>query len=148
VATAPAATAWGNQAVPSPAGGPQTSGSPTAQEAGPASGSFLGTAAAAAAGVVGGALLMNSLRGLFGGQQGHGGLNPSGQSGSPWGSGGGSGGDLSRQAGIDDIGRGGTQRAGLFDTAQNEPTQSDDADSDTEGDDDFGDDFGGDIDTA
>ena len=39
------------------------------QQPAPAGGSFLGTAAATAAGVIGGALLMNSLRGMFGGQQ-------------------------------------------------------------------------------
>ena len=91
-------------------------------------GSFLGTAAATAAGVVGGALLMNSFRGMFGGQQ------PGGQShsafdqptgGAPWGAGNGSSSDLARQAGLDDIGSsgrerrlttiGGSERAGLFD---------------------------------
>ena len=97
-------------------------------------GSFLGTAAAAAAGVVGGALLMNSFRGMFGGHQGQafGGSDSGG--GAPWGpSAGGS--DLARQAGVDDIGRGGrtaalddadsSQRAGLFDTAQNDDANVD-----------------------
>lgn len=71
-------------------------------------GSFLGTAAAAAAGAIGGALLMNSMRGMTGGDRsgqaladsGHGG----GGGGLPWGRSGG-GDELSRQAGLDDIGR-------------------------------------------
>ena len=110
--------------------------------------SFLGTAAATVAGVVGGALLMNSFRGMFGGQQ-------PGQSqsafdqptgGAPWGPGAG-GSDLAREAGIDDIGRSGrtaayddpgSDRAGLFDVAQN-----DDADLDDGGD--FGGDGGSDA---
>ncbi|HWV54939.1 DUF2076 domain-containing protein [Pseudorhodoplanes sp.] len=82
--------------------------------AGGAGGSFLGTAAAAAAGVIGGTLLMNSLKGMFGGDQAHahglGNLgsqqaetNPSGAN--PWGDAGSGGGDLSRQAGIDSIGK-------------------------------------------
>jgi hypothetical protein len=70
-------------------------------------GSFLGTAAAAAVGAIGGSLLMNSMRGMTGG--GHSGqaLADTGQGGggSPWGNSGGGGGELARQAGIDDIGR-------------------------------------------
>jgi uncharacterized protein len=125
-------------------------------------GSFLGTAAASAAGVVGGALLMNSFRGMFGGGQqggGQGGGNRAfdqGGGGSPWspGAGGGSG-DLSRQAGIEDIGSGGrsaaldetggSQRQGMFDVAQNDASADDD--SDTEDDGDFDGDSG-DTDTA
>src|SRR3954468_15045184 len=70
-------------------------------------GSFLGTAAATAAGVIGGSLLASSMRGMMGG---HGSsaapFDPSGGSrgGSPWG-GSAAGGELSRQAGVDDIGR-------------------------------------------
>jgi hypothetical protein len=71
-------------------------------------GSFLGTAAAAAAGVVGGSLLLNGIRSMMGGQHGaaQAALDPNaGTTGSsPWG-GSSSGGDLSRQAGLDDIGR-------------------------------------------
>ncbi len=70
-------------------------------------GSFLGTAAAAAAGVIGGSLLLGGIRNAMGGAApgGHGALDPnSGGAGSPW-SGGSSGGELSRQAGLDDIGR-------------------------------------------
>jgi hypothetical protein len=122
-------------------------GQPQPQSAGS---SFLGTAAATVAGVVGGALLMNSFRGMFGGQQpgqSHSAFDqPNG--GAPWGPGA-SGSDLSRDAGLDDIGKSGRtaaydepaspDRAGLFDVAQN----------DTQDDGDFGDfDLGGDSDTA
>ena len=76
-------------------------------------GSFLGTAAAAAAGVIGGSMLMDGIRGMTGGRPGGGhGLTDQAHAaggdrgGSPWGNSGGSGGgDLARQAGIDDIGR-------------------------------------------
>ena len=110
-------------------------------------GSFLGTAAAAAAGVVGGSLLLGSIRSMMGGG--------SHQSfGDTAGSGGGvedrrpssdqSGGDLARDAGINDIGSSGhraddNSRAGLFDTASNDDDH-DDMDPDS-------DDFGGDGDS-
>ncbi len=78
-------------------------------------GSFLGTAAATAAGVIGGSLLFNSIGSLFGG--GHGGsafgnTRDNDASGSPWDSNS-SGGDLSRDAGVNDIGA--DRSAGLFD---------------------------------
>jgi hypothetical protein len=114
------------------------------QEQGSSGGSFLGTAAATAAGVIGGALLMNSLRGMFGGGQGQGhgqgqgqahrALDP-GQGGSPWAPPAG-GGDLAREAGIDDIGGAGghtasqgdgSQRAGLFDVASNDEINDENA---------------------
>lgn len=73
-------------------------------------GSFLGTAAAAAVGVVGGSMLANSLRSMMGGgsgnQQSFGDTaNHSGgiEDRRPWG-GDQSGGDLAREAGINDIG--------------------------------------------
>jgi len=109
-------------------------------------GSFLGTAAAAAAGVVGGSLLLGSIRSMMGGSH---------QSfGDTAGSGGGvedrrplsdqSGGDLAREAGINDIGSSGrgadnNSRAGLFDSASNDDDH-DDADLDS-------DDFDGDGDS-
>jgi uncharacterized protein len=117
-------------------------------------GSFLGTAAATAAGVVGGALLANSFRGMFGGGQGQGQSQSAFDSagsggGSPWG-GNLSGSDLAREAGVNDISgsgrtaayddRGGSDRAGLFDTAQNDV---DDGDYDDGGD--FGGDGGSDT---
>jgi uncharacterized protein len=123
-------------------------------------GSFLGTAAATAAGVVGGALLMNSFRGMFGGGgqsggaqgQSHSALDSSGGGGgSPWG-GNVSGSGIARDAGVNDIaggGRmasndgGGSDRAGLLDTAQNETGEASDFDdSDTDDGGDFGDDGG------
>jgi hypothetical protein len=115
-------------------------------------GSFLGTAAAAAAGVVGGGLLMNSIRGMMGGghQSGFGdsaGLGGGGGR-TPW-SADQSGSDLSRDAGINDIGSGGhraddNSRAGFFDQASNDDhNDHDDMDMDSG---DF--DGGGDSDTA
>ena len=87
-------------------GGPMAGG-PMAGMAGGGS-SFLGTAAAAAAGVVGGSLLLNGIRSMMGGQHGAQAAafdpNAGSAGASPWGGGSG-GGDLSRQAGLDDIGR-------------------------------------------
>jgi hypothetical protein len=139
-----AASPWGNTGA-QPAG---YAAAPQAPEP-LAGGSFLGTAAATAAGVVGGALLMNSFRGMFGGHNsGHSAFD-SGNAGTPWGPSA-SGSDLARDAGINDIGSSGrtagsddSQRAGLFDVAQN------DGDSDFADDaDDGGFDLGGDSDTA
>lgn len=101
-------------------------------------GGFLGTAAAVAAGAIGGGLLMNGIRSAMGGQSGGGPFagafdqlsGKSGEAGgapgggAPWGGGGSE--ELSRQAGLDDIGRGGGQRF-----AQNE-AEADDADLDAE----------------
>jgi hypothetical protein len=119
--------------------------------------SFLGTAAAAAAGVIGGSMLMSSIRGLMGGggHQSFGDAGGLGGGGGPWGGSDASGGDLARQAGLEDIGRGGGgndrgffggddqgRGQGLFDTAGR-------GDDPSPGDDDgFGaDDFGGDGDS-
>jgi hypothetical protein len=119
-------------------------------------GSFLGTAAAAAAGMVGGSLLLGSIRGMMGGgghQQSFGDTANAGDSGGhrgsiedrrPWADQ--SGGDLAKEAGINDIGSsgrqasndGGSSRSGLFDTASNDDGDDhDDMDMDS---DDFGDD--------
>ena len=89
-------------------------------------GSFLGTAAAAAVGVVGGSMLLGSIRSMMGGnhqsfgdQAGHGGGIEDRR---PWADQ--SGGSLARDAGIDDIGssndRAGSSHAGLFDSASND----------------------------
>ena len=87
-------------------GGPMAGGPMAGGMAG-GGGSFLGTAAAAAAGVVGGSLLLNGIRSMMGGQHGTAQAafdpNASTTGSSPWG-GSSSGGDLSRQAGLDDIG--------------------------------------------
>jgi uncharacterized protein len=107
-------------------------------------GSFLGTAAAAAAGVIGGSLLMSSIRSLMGHPQGaHAAFDPaSGASGSsPW-----SGsGELAREAGVGDIGR--TPSSG-DDTASRSygalDERGNDDEPDDQGADDFDDDGGGD----
>jgi len=88
-------------------------------------GSFLGTAAAAAAGMIGGSLMLDGIRSMMGG--GHGAFaavdpayGAARELGSPWGNG---GGDLARQAGIDDIGRNpsaANKGFGLFDNAPDE----------------------------
>jgi uncharacterized protein len=110
--------------------------------------SFLGTAAAAAAGVIGGSLLMNGIRSAMGGHQAgpfsgaFDSLNRGGQS--PWG-GGAAGSDLSRDAGLGDIG---SRRAGAFDQAQQDRDDDEDADADEMDDTDFASDDGGSDDTA
>ncbi|RTL48398.1 MAG: DUF2076 domain-containing protein [Bradyrhizobiaceae bacterium] len=137
-------------------GGPQPAGGGS---------SFLGTAAAAAAGVIGGSLLMNSIRGLgggFGGGLGGGSqqsLASGGDRASPWGNSSDSNlsdSSLARDAGINDIGRtsGSDNRQPAFDQAQADAAQDaeqdryDDQDNYAGGDfddDDFDDgDFGGD----
>jgi len=118
-------------------------------------GSFLGTAAAAAVGMVGGSLLMNSLGSMMGGGNRHSfgdaanaGDGGAGHRGSvedrrPWGDQ--SGGDLAKEAGINDIGSSGRQasyddnssRSGLFGSDDDH----DDMDMDS---DDYGDNGGGD----
>ena len=119
-------------------------------------GSFLGTAAAAAAGMVGGSLLLGSIRSMMGGggqQQSFGDTasagDGAGHRGSvedrrPWGDQ--SGGDLAKEAGINDIGSSGrhasnddgSSRSGLFDSASDHDHDDMDLDSD---------DFGGDGDS-
>jgi len=114
-------------------------------------GSFLGTAAAAAAGTIGGSLLLGGIRNMMGGS--HFGLgNPATVAEvdrpNPWSDQ--SGSTLARDAGINDIDssrdhddRG--SQSGLLDQTSNDQTDYDDDHDDTGGDD-FGndDDFGGD----
>jgi hypothetical protein len=115
-----------------------------AQPTGAGGGSFLGQAAATAAGVVGGALLMNSFRGMFGSHNPGQSAFDAGHSGAPWGGGDASGSGLARDAGLNDIGRGGdgnndsSQRAGLFGSDTDDSNDVDDDDVDVGGD------FGGD----
>ena len=109
-------------------------------------GSFLGTAAATAAGVVGGSLLMNSIRGLMGGghHQAFGDTNQGG-SGRPWG-GDASGSSMASDAGVNDIGRSdAASRSGAFDQAAIDRQQDADQDQDDDQDamDMDSDDFGG-----
>jgi hypothetical protein len=112
-------TGMGPGGVP-PSGMPPGGMPPSQMEqAGPGGrgGSFLGTAAAAAAGAVGGSLLLDSLRGMLGGGQAKAGaFDQAGGSRTPWG-GSERGGELSREAGLDDLGRGGG-RQGAFDDQQ------------------------------
>jgi uncharacterized protein len=107
-------------------------------------GSFLGTAASAAAGVIGGSLLLDGIRSMMG--HGHGAFgmaDPAFGAGrdldSPWDHS--SGGDLSRQAGVDDIGR--DQQAGGSGLFDNSPADDAQADQDVAAFDDSGSDFGG-----
>jgi hypothetical protein len=93
----------------------QPMGQPMAQPA--PGGSFLGTAAAAAVGVVGGSLLMDGIRSMMMGHHGgaaHAAFDPAGGGhGSPWGGGGNPGdGNLAHGLGADDIGRGSASGGG------------------------------------
>lgn len=92
-------------------------------------GSFLGTAAAAAAGVIGGSMLMNSMRGMFGGGQQQGFGDTGTASKSPWDNASSSG-DLARDAGVNDIGKGndGQQRQNFADNTSNQNDDNDDDD--------------------
>ncbi len=107
-------------------------------------GSFLGTAAAAAAGVIGGALLMNGIRSAFAGHQ----AGPfSGAFDQLSGRSPGAGSDLAREAGLGDVG-------GRFDQRQQDATQDaqqdtqDDQDQSQDDEQDAGDDRDTDTDTA
>jgi len=107
-------------------------------------GSFLGTAAAAAVGVVGGSLLASSIRSMMGGGGNHQGFGETaGHSGGvedrrPWSDQ--SGGNLARDAGINDIGSSGSSgqradsdggsRQGFFDQASHDEDNDMDHDSD------------------
>ena len=102
-------------------------------------GSFLGTAAASAAGVIGGALLLNSISSMFGhhGASAFAGVPPRG---SPWDDNSAAGSDLAREAGLNDVGkgaRGNSEPAALF--GSDDDTDSSDLE------DDFNDDPGGDF---
>jgi hypothetical protein len=127
----------------------------------PPGGSFLGTAASAAAGVIGGSLLLGGIRSMMGPGHGTFGLadpasGASREPGSPWDN---SGGDLARQAGSDDIGHdahtggGGDSGSGLFgntaaadgtDARDDQHYQDDQDDQDLTAIDDSDSDFGGD----
>jgi hypothetical protein len=138
--------------APGYGGGPGFGGAPG--YGGAPGGSFLGTAAATAAGMIGGSLLLNGIRSMLGGhrQGAFAGtfdqLSGARGEGSPWGGGQGSG-ELAHQAGLDDIGRaagrddGDKGRSGLFGSSDDDG--DDHAMGDAESDDsDFGEDDGGD----
>jgi hypothetical protein len=167
---------WGGgprpQATPpsAPSAGGQFSGYPGGPMGGGmmgGGGSFLGTAAATVAGVVGGAMLLNGIRSMMGGS-GHqafgdyGGVSPGS---SPWDAGDRGSGDLARDAGLGDIGAGHRSaaydepsRAAAFDNDQSQDDGQYDAQDDGQiddgaddgADDDYagGFDSGDDFDTA
>ncbi len=121
---------WAGQQQPQQAQQPQ-------QQGGFGGGSFLGTAAAAAAGAIGGSLLMNSLGSMMGGNKAHAfGSDPGSDRGgdkTPWSDS--SKGDLSRDAGLGDIGANkGGERQGFFDNASDTKSDGDDFDGDDFGD--------------
>lgn len=151
-------------AQPGYGGAPSYGSSYGAPPFGGAGGSFLGTAAAAAAGMVGGSLLMSGIRNMMGGS--HSGFGApttlvepttvvEGDRANPWSDQ--SNSDLSRDAGINDIGQSrdsgdDNSRAGLFDQASDDQTDYGDNDNmdagNTDNDDfadngDFGNDDGG-----
>ena len=107
------APVWGN-APPGPSAYGQPAGPAYGQPAMGqpigSGGSFLGTAAASAAGVIGGAMLLNGIRSMFGGHSASAAAyDPgaaSGLTGSPFGGSSAANSDLARQAGIDHIGSG------------------------------------------
>jgi hypothetical protein len=124
---------------------------PPLPQQGGGGGSFLGTAAAAAAGVIGGSLLMGGIRSAMAGHQGGGpaskafdDLGGGRQDSSPWSGG---GGDLAREAGLNDVGGGRSgaggndyaKPAGLFDSASSESENDLDDDGGDDGDFDSGD---------
>src|SRR6266566_4848538 len=102
------------------------------------SGSFLGTAAAAAAGMVGGSLLLNGIRSMMGGghHQAFGDTNMGQErAATPWSDQ--SNSSLARDAGINDIGLAqdhadDTRRAGVLDQASNDDDNRDDMDLDAD----------------
>jgi uncharacterized protein len=103
-------------------------------------GSFLGTAAATAAGMVGGSLLLNSIRSMTGGrQQGIGDASSMADKSSPWSDQ--SSSDLARDAGVSDVGSSAHHgdSAGLFDQASNDDDSVFDESDDIGGDDGDGD---------
>jgi uncharacterized protein len=118
-------------------------------------GSFLGTAAATAAGVIGGSMLLNGIRNAFsagGSHQAFGGGEGGGFGSSPWGGSSG-GGELSREAGVGDIGRPGNDDPPARQDAWQDAQQSGQADDDSDYADDYTDDAGdysddGGMDTA
>jgi hypothetical protein len=115
-------------------------------------GSFLGTAAATAAGVIGGSMLLNGIRNAFsaGGSHQTFGSGFGGGGTSPWGGSSG-GGELSREAGVGDIGRPGyddplARQDALQDAQQDAQDDNDYADDMADDAGDYNDDGG--MDTA
>ena len=137
--------AWGQPGGAPPQAGPAPGMAPMGPSIG-TGGSFLGNAASTAAGVIGGAMLLNGIRSMFGPHAGgSGGLGSGAAVASPFGGGGSAANsDLARDAGLNDIGRDrtgarddDTSRTGLF-------GNDDQDDGDPLGDDDDGDGDAGD----
>ncbi|CAN5340733.1 DUF2076 domain-containing protein [soil metagenome] len=146
-------SAQGGYGQPNPGYGAQPGYGQPQPQAGGGGGSFLGTAAAAAAGMVGGSLLLGSIRSMMGGGGNHsafGNTANAGESKSPWSSDSSTGGDLAKDAGLNDIGSSG-HRASAFDQAQADADQDQDQDQDDDDHDAMdmdSDDFAGDDDSS
>jgi hypothetical protein len=115
-------------------------------------GSFLGTAAATAAGVIGGSMLLNGIRNAFSAGGSHqtfgSGSEGGGFGSSPWSNSSG-GGELSREAGVGDVGRRGNDdlaRQDALQDAQQDAQDDDYSDDSAEDAGDYSDDGG--MDTA
>ncbi|MBN8920065.1 MAG: DUF2076 domain-containing protein [Rhizobiales bacterium] len=153
-----AASPQGGYGAP-PQGGPQGGGyGAPPPEQGRSGGGFLGTAAAVAAGAIGGGLLLNGIRSALGGQSQAGGgdkgpfggafdhITKSSSAAESSGSASGGSGDLARDAGLGDIGNrddsgGGFFGLGNFGTGRKEDVASLDSEEDSETDEeDFADD--------
>jgi uncharacterized protein len=106
-----------------------------------AGGSFLGTAAASAVGAIGGAMLFNSIGGLFGKHEGGSAFGSQQAFGSPWDNNA-SGGDLARDAGFNDVGGVNDPQAAGFFGNNDDVTEVDETDY-VDNSDDFGNDNGG-----
>lgn len=170
---APMGAGFGNGGAPMGGPGYGSAGQmpPEPQQQG-RGGSFLGTAAAAAAGVIGGSMLLDGIRSMTGARHGGGGgfglsdpAAAAGRGSSPWGNTSGTD-DLARQAGVNDIGRSGNadpfgQSQGKFgdanlsdasggkggDADHADHSEIDGNDLDLDNDDDFDGDFDGDSDS-
>ena len=105
-------------------GGALPAAAPSAAALPSQGGSFLGTAAASAAGMIGGALLLNSISSMFGHRAGAFAADAPAPD-SPW-AGNAANSDLARDAGLNDIGgggaAGGAHGAGLFDSGDTHDT--------------------------
>jgi len=96
-------------------------------------GSFLGTAAASAAGIIGGSLLLGGIRSMFGPGHAYAGTHaPVTPERSPWDNKNAADSDIARQAGVDDVGGSQSKEhsAGLFDTADSDDSSDDSNDND------------------
>jgi hypothetical protein len=146
---------WARPGIGGPGMGPGMGPGPGGMEPPRPGGSFLGTAAAAAAGVIGGSMMLDGIRSMMGHQRPAtmGGFDSGGgaaHAATPWSN---SSGELGRQAGLDDIGRspsggaagdtGSVRSQGLFDTAENDTDDTSDIGNDSDNDFDGGFDSGG-----